>query len=217
MYPNWFEATRLWLVTDLDAAGSRSLAGIVGQSCAGGVDAVLCRLKELPMQEQKPIARELRQLCEKLQVPFVVSHEVQLAAELGADGVQLGIGDMPLAQARHLLPQGCLVGYSTHSVEEARRMLVEGADYVFIGPLFPTPKKLKYGDPLGVETVAQVDGQVCNKAVFIGGINEGNAVAVAQRGGRRIAVIGALHSAVDPKEAARRLKSRFTGSFSVAD
>ena len=175
------------------------------QAARGGVDAVLCRLKELSEAEAYGIAAEVRQSCAEAGVPCVISHWAETALRLKADGLQLGAADPPLAEMRARIGKGMVLGYSAHSVEEARRAMEQGAGYVFLGPVFPTPAKLRYGAPLGLGVVRPAL-ELPRPVVFIGGINLATLPELVAAGGKRIAAIAALNSAPDVAAAAAALR-----------
>ncbi|MBN2082456.1 thiamine phosphate synthase [bacterium] len=201
--PNWVANTRLWLVLDRYAAQPRSLEEVTGLAVGGGVDAVLCRIKDVPVAEIKRLALPVRRICREFAVPFVMSHEVQLAQELQADGLQIGAADPPIAEIRRAIGEKLVLGTSTHGVGEAQRCFADGADYVFLGPIYPTPAKLKYGAPLGIETVTRAQS-LPGPVVFIGGITPENCRPLVELGARRFAAIAALQATADPAASARR-------------
>jgi thiamine-phosphate pyrophosphorylase len=101
--------------------------------------------------------------------------------------------------------QGPALGFSSHSAAEARARLAEGYDYCVLGPVYPTPEKLKYGPPLGCEAVAETT-DAGDRLVIIGGIDGGNLAEVLALGGQRIAVISAIQRRADPAAAAQELR-----------
>jgi len=215
MNHSWIQASKLWLVLDRRAAAPRSLPEVTELAIKGGVDAVLCRIKDLPALEALELSREVRDVCRKYETPFVVSHFAQHAVELAAEGLQIGIQDPPIAEVRSIVGKKIALGYSTHGVGEARRCLAFGADYVFLGPIFATPEKLKYGSPLGLGVVseaAELEGTV----VFIGGISAANCAAVVHAGGRRIAASSALQRTDDPTAQASHLKRLLSSADSTS-
>jgi thiamine-phosphate pyrophosphorylase len=200
----WIEDSKLWLVLDRSAAFPRELSEVTEQAIAGGVSAVLCRIKDAPLVEIKPVAGAIREICRRLHTAFVMSHHPDLALELQADAVQLGTEDQSIADVRNIVGGSIAIGYSTHGVGEAAQRFKEGADYVFLGPVFATPEKLKYGDPLGLDVVSDA-AVLPGPVVFIGGINEGNLSQVIARGGKRVAAISALQRVDDPQAATERM------------
>ncbi len=201
----WPALSRLWLVLDRAAAAPRSLLEVTRQAVAGGIDVVVCRIKDATPDELRKLARPLRELCRQSQIPFVLSHCVDVALELGADAVQLGVSAGALDSIRATLSPEMLIGYSTHSVPEASLMLEQGADYVFLGPIFPTPAKLHYGQPLGLGVV-QPALALAKPVVFIGGINPATLPELTALGVTRIAAIAALQSVPDVTRAVRGMR-----------
>ena len=208
---DWLPKARLWLVLDRHAAQPRSLDEAARMCIAGGIDAVVCRVKDLPQEEVRALAIPVRQACEKTRTPFVMSHDIELAQELQADAIQLGVGDPPIAEVRGVLGQGVAIGYSTHSVDEAAARHADGVDYVFLGPIFPTPAKLKYGSPLGIDVVSAGMNQLNKPVVFIGGITPVNLPDVLEAGGQRVAAIAALQARPDPQAAAAQFRNLLDG------
>ena len=203
--PNWLEDARLWLVLDLGAAGQRSLIDVTREAANGGVDAVICRIKDQPYAIVKRESTAVREVCREIGIPFIMSHYPELAVELHADGVQIGVSDPAVSDIRAIVGHDMVIGYSTHGVSEARQRFADGVDYVFLGPIFPTPDKLKYGEPLGIDTVNNASC-LPGPVVFIGGINFSNISTVIDRGGQRVAVISAIQRANNPETAAREMK-----------
>jgi thiamine-phosphate pyrophosphorylase len=201
----WIEHSRLWLVLDRAAAAPLSLAEVTERAVSGGVDAVVCRIKDTPLEQVRELAIPVREICRRTQTPFIMSHYVELGLELGADAIHLGAGDAKLETIRAITGDQIALGYSTHSVAEAEAMQVRGADYVFLGPVFPTPAKLKYGDPLGLGVVPGASA-LPKPVVYIGGINLATFPLLIAAGGRRVAAIAALQSAPDIAAAARAMR-----------
>jgi len=194
------------MVLDRAAAAPRSLEQAARQGIQGGVDAVVFRVKDASLEEARPLAQAVSMVCRDLRAAFVVSHFVELALELQADAVHLGAGDALIPQVRAAVGPGMRIGYSAHSVEEAGERVAAGADYVFLGPVFPTPAKLRYGPPLGVGVVAEAL-RIPAPVVFIGGISPLTLPEVVSAGGRRVAAIAALQSVDDVGAAARQMKA----------
>ena len=202
----WLEDSKLWLVLDRAAAAPHSLVEATESALKGGVDVVVFRLKDTPQEEVRRLAIPVCEICRRANMPFVISHEVALGLELGADAIHAGIGDGSLQSIREQIGNQMALGYSAHSVAEAALMLASGADYAFVGPIFPTPAKLKYGEPLGLEVVADASA-LPKPVVFIGGINQNTLPKLVALGGRRIAAIAALQSVPDITAAAKTMRS----------
>ncbi len=196
------------MITAADAGGGWGHLDVVRAALAGGADAVQLRDKEVGGAELYRLALEALELVRgsgggRL---FLVNDRVDVALAAGADGVHLGQEDLPASAARRILGAGAVLGVSASSVEEALAAEREGADYLGVGPVFPTPSKPDAGGPLGLEGLRAIRNAVGLPLVAIGGINEDNLEEVFAAGADGIAVISAVTSARDMEEAVRRLR-----------
>jgi thiamine-phosphate pyrophosphorylase len=151
-------------------------------------------------------AGEMQRICRKAGATFIVNDRVDVAIASGADGVHLGQDDFPIPLARKLLGEQAVIGGSASSIEEARRCLAEGADYVGFGPVFPTSSKADAGPAGGLELLRSVVEAVPMPIVAIGGITTENAYLVMNAGAHGIAVISAVCCQADPRAAAVSLR-----------
>lgn len=174
---------------------------LVEQLLEVGVGAIQLREKRLPPQEQVPVARRLQALCAKKGALFVVNDFVDVALASGADGVHVGQGDEAAASARRRLGPDRILGVSTGSPEEAVKAAADGADYVGVGPIYPTKSK-ETRPPAGPSLVARVRAVTTLPIVGIAGIGPGRAAPVVAAGADGVAVISAVLDAPDPVEAA---------------
>src|SRR5512133_550031 len=142
----------LYLITDRHQVPSDcTLVETVRAALAGGVRAVQLREKDLPAAALYPLALELRALTRDYGAKLLVNDRIDLALAVEADGVHLGGHSLPVAIARKLLGPDRLLGVSTHCVEEISGAARDGVDFVTFGPIYPTPSKLPFGDPLGLK------------------------------------------------------------------
>lgn len=204
--PDWVTASRLWLVLDYHAAQPRTLAEATAESIAGGVDVVVCRLKNVPESDVLRLAKSVREVCHRRKCPFVLSHRIELVPELAPEGLHLGQADPWRAIVTDLHSSELAVGYSAHSVDEAESAQKAGCDYTFLGPVFHNPEKIKMGKPLGLNVV-RLAANLGKPVVYIGGINETNIRQLTAAGAIRVAAIRALQDVPDPLEATRALKA----------
>jgi len=172
---------------------------------AGGADVLQLREKSVPDDQLLAFAAELRELTDETGRMLLINDRPDIAAIVGADGVHLGQHDLPVAEARSLLRPGAMVGRSTHSLAQAKAAVNEGADYISVGPVFPTDTK-DAGPAVGIELVRQVAEAVGLPLVAIGGITPENAGSVRAAGATLVAVCSAICGAADPKAAARALR-----------
>jgi thiamine-phosphate pyrophosphorylase len=193
---------RLCLVTDRHATDGRDLVDVVERALGAGLPAVQLRDKDLDGRMLFVLAERLRAATRRAGAMLFVNDRVDVAAAIGADGVQLGSASLPVAVARRLLPSGCLIGQSTHGLDEARASV---ADLVLFGPVFETPSKLAYGAPQGVAALGRVVAGARVPVLAIGGIDATNVASVRATGVHGIAVIRAILGAPDPATATRTL------------
>jgi thiamine-phosphate pyrophosphorylase len=138
-----------------------------------------------------------------------VNDRVDVALASGADGVHLPAASLPSAVARRLLGPVAWIGRSTHAADEAEEALDEGADYVVLGPICPTPSKEAFGPPLGIAALTAL--RRSSRVLAIGGIDATNAAATRAAGAHGVAVIRAVLDAPDPAAVVRALRAAIDG------
>jgi thiamine-phosphate pyrophosphorylase len=172
-----------------------------------GVKILQLRMKHRPREDVVATAREVRAVTAGTGTLFIVNDDPSIAAEVGADGVHVGQGDLPVREVRERFPSLGIVGLSTHSLVQARAARASAPDYIGIGPVFPTPTKEIPDPTVGLATA----GCVCSlrprlTAVAIGGIDATTLPGVLHQGIRNYAVVRAVCAAADPYDAIRRLQ-----------
>lgn len=195
----------LCVITDRKVSGGLSHPEIAELALRGGASIIQLRDKEASPRELLSEAFALAQLCRQYGATFIVNDRLDLALASGADGVHLGQDDLPAKAARRLL-QGKLLGISTHSLEQAVKAEEDGADYIGVGPIFPTATKETGYRPLGLEGLRRIREAVKVPILAIGGISFENAPSVIAAGADGVAVISAVVGAQDIAQAAHRLR-----------
>lgn len=196
----------LYVIVDTAVAGDRDPVALAAAAIAGGATALQLRAKDLPTVRQVAVARALADLARRHAVLFIVNDRLDVALAVEADGVHLGWEDLPPADARRLLGPERVLGVSAGNLEEARAALAAGADYLGVGPIFPTRTKADAGEAIGLEGLRAIRALSSVPIVAIGGITAENAAAVIAAGADGVAVISAVLLAPDPTAAARRLR-----------
>jgi thiamine-phosphate pyrophosphorylase len=196
---------RVYVITDRSFRG-RSHEEVARAALEGGATVLQLRDKRAPARQLVEWARRILDLARQAKVAFVVNDRVDVALAAGADGVHVGEDDLPVADARRLLGPGRIVGASAGTVDEALRAEREGADYLGVGPVFPTATKPDAGDAIGLEGLRRIARAVRVPVVGIGGITAENAAEVVRAGAAGVAVISAVADAEDMREATRRLR-----------
>jgi thiamine-phosphate pyrophosphorylase len=189
--------------------GSQCAAALdwtIEQAAQGGVDVVQMREKDKTDRERIERARHLRECTRKAGVLFIVNDRPDIARIVQADGVHLGQDDLPVAAARRVLGAEALIGVSTHTVEQVRQAVLDGADYIGVGPTFPSTTKA-FDELAGLEFVRAAMAETSLPAFALGGIQLSNVRDVVAAGATRIAVSAALATADDPRSMALALRA----------
>ena len=153
------------------------------------------------------MALKFREITAETGVLLIINDHLDVALGVEADGVHLGQEDLPVAVARRLAPE-LLIGVSTHSLKQALQAQKDGADYVNIGPIFPTGTKEGMEESLGPEAIAKISPRLEVDFTVMGGINELNMNEVLAEGARRVAMVTAITKAADIAAKVRLLKER---------
>jgi thiamine-phosphate pyrophosphorylase len=198
---------RFHVLTDTHLQTHFSHVELAELAIAGGADTIQFRQKSGATREMIRVAEQMKDLCKKAGVTFMVNDRVDVAIASHADGVHLGQDDFPIPLARKLLGEGTIIGGSAGSMEEARKCLLEGADYIGFGPVFPTTSKEDAGPAGGLGLLKQIVEAIPLPIIAIGGITRDNIPLVMQAGAHGIAVISAVCCQNDPTEAAKCLRS----------
>ncbi len=200
------EELLLYAVTDRSWLGESTLYQQVRDALEGGATFIQLREKELETEAFLEEAREIKALCKKYQVPFVINDSVEIALAVDADGVHVGQSDMEAGDVRRRLGEDKIIGVSAQTVEQALLAQKHGADYLGVGAVFPTGSK---SDAIEVdmETVKAICGAVNIPVIAIGGIGAGNVMELAGSGICGIAVISAIYGQKDIKKASEELKT----------
>jgi thiamine-phosphate diphosphorylase len=195
----------LYLVADPDHV-SGDLVSVVEAAIAGGVTAVQLRCKGKTDREFLELARAVSPRTAAAAVLFLINDRVDIALACGADGVHLGVNDIPIADARRMCGPEMVIGFSPDTDEQTSAARQEGADYLGVGPVFGTATKTDAGDAIGLATIARRVKLAGIPVIGIGGITEGNAVQVIAAGAVGVAVVSAIAGTPDPRDAAARLR-----------
>lgn len=200
------KALRLYLVTDQSSAGGRTLTEVVAAAVQGGVTCVQLREKQLTTRDFFAQAIALKELLAPHGIPLVINDRIDVALACGAQGVHLGQSDMPVMQARRLLPADVFIGWSVETMEDVARSASLPVDYLGVSPIHATPTKTDTHTPWGLDGLRNVRSATALPLVAIGGIHAGNARAVLAAGADGLAVVSALCGAQDPCAAAAGLR-----------
>ena len=196
----------VYAITDRSWLNGESLYSQVEKSLKGGATFMQLREKNLDDETFYQEAVELKALCARYHVPFVINDNVDIALRMDADGVHVGQSDMEAGDVRSKLGPDKIIGVSAHTVEEALLAEKHGADYLGVGAVFPTSSKDDV-DVLPYETLKAICEAVSIPVVAIGGISQENVAKLAGSGICGVAVISAIYAAKNIQAAAADLKS----------
>ena len=176
----------------------------------GGCRWIQLRMKDHPLDEVETIGREVQALCKQYEAIFIIDDHVELAQKLHADGVHLGLKDMPVAEARRMLGEEFLIGGTANTFEDIVRHWQGGADYIGCGPFRYTDTKKNLSPVLGLEGYARLMKQMQEAGiplpvVAIGGITRADIPAIMETGVRGIALSGTVLRAEDPVQEMREI------------
>lgn len=200
-----FNEAALYLVTSQEVTRNGNTLDVVRKALAGGVRLVQLREKSMCDGELYRLALEVRRLTRDVGANLVINDRVDIAIACGADGVHLGLEDLPVDAARRIAPE-FIIGASAHSVQEVLDAQQKGASYVNIGPLFTTKTKKVPGDRfLGIDGLRSMLAVARIPFTVMGGIKMEHIADLVANGARTVAVVSAVTMADDPERATREL------------
>lgn len=196
---------RLYAVTDRSWLRGSTMYEQVEKALRGGATFIQLREKSLDTESFIEEAGQIKILCEKYHVPFVINDNVEVALAVGADGVHVGQGDMAASDARKKLGAGKIIGVTARTVQQAAEAERQGADYLGTGAVFATSTK---GDAKEIShgTLKEICRSVSIPVVAIGGITAGNVMELKGTGIEGVAVVSAVFASEDIESAARELR-----------
>jgi thiamine-phosphate pyrophosphorylase len=196
----------LYLVTDRTLSQGRDIEWIVKEAVEGGVTMVQLREKDCSTRDFIELAIRLKKSLLSHHIPLIINDRLDVALAADADGLHIGQSDMPYQMARHLFGKNKIIGLSVENMEQARQANSIDVDYIGISPVFNTATKTDTSAPFGLEGIREVMSFSNHPAVAIGGVNLLNTANIMEAGSNGIAVVSAICSANDPKQAALELK-----------
>jgi thiamine-phosphate pyrophosphorylase len=201
-------SVRLYVLIDSNIA-TKSVEETARLVIDGGADAIQLREKAISDEEFISLAREIHDVAAKRGTLLIINDRVNVAKEVNAEGVHLGQQDISISEARDVIGNEKIIGVSTHNIEQARQAQKEGADYIAIGPVYPTRTKI-YEPPVGLEVVQEVAKEISIPFVVIGAITIKNLDEVLKTGAARVAVCSAIISSKDILSSTRQFKDKLT-------
>ena len=187
----------LYIILDPSVCPARPLVEVLTASAEAGAMLFQYRNKTASMKEAYIEALALRQAAAKAGVLFIVNDRCDLALAVGADGVHLGQGDLPLELARKVMGSDKLIGISTHNPDQVQEATVWKPDYLGFGPIFKPGSKQDHDPVVGLEGLRAIRALTSLPVFAIGGIQIDQVREVMREGANGIAVISAILKAPD--------------------
>ena len=207
---DFLHRTRLYVLISSNIA-TKSVKETARLVIDGGADAIQLREKTISDSEFVSLAEEVRDITTKRGSLLIINDRVHVAREINADGVHLGQQDMNVIEARGIIGNEKIIGVSTHSIIQARQAQKDGADYIAIGPIYPT--RTKGHEPfIGLEVIQEVSGTVNIPIIAIGAINLENLDEVLKAGASRVAVCSAIIGSKDIYSSTKQYKEKLNGA-----
>jgi thiamine-phosphate pyrophosphorylase len=190
---------KLYAILDTGYCPPGRMGRMLEQMIAGGIDIVQLRAKGMAPDRVLELVGDLHLLSRAASVPFIINDHPSLVGSTGVEGAHIGVEDMPVAEARRLAGRKCLIGKSSHSIDQALDGAGQGADYLGFGPLFATATKPDYL-PIGTAVIREVYQKVSVPVFCIGGIKLDNLPMLQQKGAQRFVIVSGILLAPDPSD-----------------
>lgn len=196
----------IYFVTDSTGMDGTQLSDIVEKACRGGVTLVQLREKDRCGRDFLSLARQVKKITDKYNVPLIINDRVDIALACDAAGVHVGNEDIPVSDVRKILGSEKIIGATAKSIEQAVKAQEAGADYLGVGAIFPTSTKETI--LTDIETLKKICTEVTIPVCAIGGITYDNCYVLEKSGIAGIAVVSAIVKSPDPEKTTRELAER---------
>lgn len=191
----------LYVITAEVPEKKRSHLSVAEASTKGGATIIQLREKIRDFKEIVKIGKAIKSISDAKDIPLVINDYLEVALEVDAAGLHVGQSDIFIAKARKKMSYNKVIGVSASNLNEALLAVDAGADYLGVGPIFPTPSKEDAVEPIGLKGLTKIRNQVNIPIVAIGGINLKNVVDVIRAGADGVAVISAVAGVEDMEKA----------------
>ncbi len=191
----------LYVITAEVPEKKRSHLSVAEASAKGGATIIQLREKIRDFKEIVKIGKAIKSISDAKDIPLVINDYLEVALEVDAAGLHVGQSDIFIAEARKKMSYNKVIGVSASNLNEALLAVEAGADYLGVGPIFPTPSKEDAAEPIGLKGLTKIRNQVNIPIVAIGGIDLKNVVDVIRAGADGVAVISAVAGVEDMEKA----------------
>lgn len=202
----------LYLVTSREVLVNCNIEEAVEKAILGGTTLVQLREKDISTMEFYNIAKKIKNVTEKHNIPLIINDRIDIALAVDAEGVHVGQSDMPAVIARKLIGENKILGVSASNITEALKAQADGADYIGIGAIFSTNSK-QDADHVTVEQLSEINEKIHIPSVAIGGINKNNINLIKDTGISGVSIISAILGEKDVMRASEEILKAFKGTI----
>lgn len=195
----------LYLVSDRNVLKGKDFIKSLEEAILGGVTLIQLREKNANSLEFYELAVKVKELTAKYDIPLIINDRLDIAMAVDAEGVHVGQNDMPANVARNIIGEDKILGVSVSTLEEAKKAVDDGADYIGVGALFPTDTKTD-ANSVSLDQIKNIKENINIPVVGIGGINKSNIKSAKDTGIDGVAVVSAILGEKNIKEASEKLK-----------
>ncbi|MGL5208027.1 thiamine phosphate synthase [Cetobacterium sp.] len=197
----------VYAITDSKSGKNKKFLEYCEDLLKGGAKIIQYREKKRDLKLLLEEAKALRELTLKYNATFIVNDYLDIALLSEADGIHIGQDDLPIKDVRKILGENKIIGISTHNPQEAQQAIIDGADYIGVGPIFYTETKEDICDPVTLEYLDFVNKNINLPYVAIGGIKENNIDKVLALGAKSICLVSELVGADNTLETTKRINN----------
>lgn len=195
----------VYAITDSKSGKNKKFLEYCEDLLKGGAKIIQYREKKRDLKLLLEEAKALRELTLKYNATFIVNDYLDIALLSEADGIHIGQDDLPIKDVRKILGENKIIGISTHNPQEAQQAIIDGADYIGVGPIFYTETKEDVCAPVTLEYLDFVNKNIKLPYVAIGGIKENNIDKVLEMGAKSICLVSELVGADNTLETTKRI------------
>lgn len=197
----------VYAITDSKSGKNKKFLEYCEDLLKGGAKIIQYREKKRDLKLLLEEAKALRELTLKYNATFIVNDYLDIALLSEADGIHIGQDDLPIKDVRKILGENKIIGISTHNPQEAQQAIIDGADYIGVGPIFYTETKEDVCAPVTLEYLDFVNKNIKLPYVAIGGIKENNIDKVLALGAKSICLVSELVGAENTLETTKRINN----------
>ncbi len=196
----------IYPVISSEFTNNRPVLDVLTAIAHGGAKVVQLREKNKTKAEIYELALRYREITAAHNMLLIINDHLDIALACGADGVHLGQDDLPLTAAKTICGE-VFLGCSTHDPQEAEKAILEGADYINIGPIYHTGTKAVACGAVGIEMLNEIIPGLDIPFSVMGGIKARYIPELLAAGAARIAMVTEISQAENICEKVKELRS----------